>query len=151
MKRLCGLLSALLLSVSAAASEATLQIDGYARETLPGAAMSAAYLTLQNGAQERRQLVRVELPGRSGASADLHTTEERDGVSRMRPLDMLSVPAGGEVQMAPGGVHLMLRGVELRAGDSLPLRLHFASGDAIDIRVPVRSLRAAPGGAHHHG
>lgn len=151
MKRLYGPLAALLLSVAAVADQPALHVDGYARETPPGAAMGAVYLRLHNGAEVVRRLLRVELPGHTDASADLHTTEQRDGVSRMRPLEMLAVPAGGEVQMAPGGVHLMLHGLELRAGDTLPLRLHFASGDTVDIEVPVRSLRAEPEHRHRHG
>lgn len=151
MRRLYSLLAMLVLATSAAANEAMLHIDGYARETLPGAAMTAAYLSLHNGADEGRRLLRVEIPGRTDASADLHTTKERDGVSRMRPLAGLAVPAGSEVQMEPGGVHLMLRGLELRAGDTLPLRLHFASGDAVDIEVPVRGLQTDAERGHHHG
>ncbi|MCW8128429.1 copper chaperone PCu(A)C [Microbulbifer halophilus] len=151
MRRFYSLLATLMLVASAAANEASLRIDGYARETLPGAAMAAAYLSLHNDADEERRLLRVEIPGRVDASADLHTSEERDGVSRMRPLAGLAVPAGGEVQMAPGGVHLMLSGLKLRAGDTLPLRLHFAGGDAVDVEVPVRSLRTDTERDHHHG
>lgn len=154
MNRITGLLlGSLLLAAGAAAAgeqKATLEIGGYARETPPGVAMSAAYLTLHNRGTAARRLRAVELPGRAQASAELHTTVEESGVSRMRPLEQLEVPAGGSLRMAPGGVHLMLHGVQLRAGDRLPLRLRFADGQVIEISVLVRKLRATAD-PHHHG
>ncbi|UHQ54441.1 MULTISPECIES: copper chaperone PCu(A)C [Microbulbifer] len=126
---------------------AALDIDGYARETLPGATMSAAYLTLRNGGDTARTLERVELPGVEGARAQIHSTVRDNGVSRMRPLTALPVPATSSVAMAPGGIHLMLSGAELRAGGQVQLRLHFADGEVQLISVPVRG---AAGQAHHH-
>ncbi|MGL6160509.1 copper chaperone PCu(A)C [Microbulbifer sp.] len=164
MNRIAALLLGTLLLAAVASSEerqqggqeeeqkAPLQVEGYARETPPGVEMSAAYLTLHNRGTAARRLLAVELPGRAQASADLHTTVEENGVSRMRPLELLEVPAGGSLRMAPGGVHLMLHGVRLRAGEQLPLRLRFADGQAIEISVPVRKLRAtADPHRHHHG
>ncbi|SHF68947.1 hypothetical protein SAMN04487965_2457 [Microbulbifer donghaiensis] len=127
-----------------------LEFAGYARETLPGAAMSAAYLSLRNASGKELRLQSVELPGLEDADADLHTTVSEGGVSRMRALPELAIPAGATVEMAPGGVHLMLRGVRLRAGEQLPLRLHFAGGEILELHVPVRQLKAAAE-HHHHG
>lgn len=160
MNRIAALLLATLLLAAVAGAEerqeegkkTSLQVEGYARETPPGVKMSAAYLTLHNHGTSVRRLLAVELPGQGQASADLHTTVEEDGISRMRPLELLEVPAGGHLRMAPGGVHLMLHGVRLRAGDQLPLRLRFADGQVIEISVPVRKLRAtADPHRHHHG
>jgi copper(I)-binding protein len=61
------------------------------------------------------------------------------------------VPAGGAVEMAPGGVHLMLHGLQLRAGEQLPLRLYFANGEVLEVSVPVRRPDAQAGHKHHHG
>jgi copper(I)-binding protein len=44
----------------------------------------------------------------SFADVSLHQTSEVDGVSRMRAVERLSVPAGGKVELKPGGLHLML-------------------------------------------
>lgn len=161
MRKLFALGLALLLNCTAWAAdddgqkpdlEPSLKIDGYARETLPGSAMSAAYLLLNNTGDADLSLQGVELREPEGA-ADLHTTAVgEDGISRMRPLAALVIPAGTEVRMAPGATHLMLRGVMLHAGDTLPLRLRFAGGGVLDIEVPVRSLKAESGEHdHHHG
>lgn len=128
-----------------------LQVEGYARETLPGAGMSAAYLSFHNSGDGDLQLRGVELPGLEKAVADLHTTVNDGGISRMRPLATLAIPAGAEVRMAPGGVHLMLSGVKLRAGERLLLRLRFAGGITRDVVVPVRGPQPAEEHHHHHG
>ncbi|MFC6634457.1 copper chaperone PCu(A)C [Microbulbifer taiwanensis] len=125
-----------------------LELEGYVRETLPGANMSAAYLSLRNNGETDLQLQSVEVPDLEKAIADLHTTINENGVSRMRPLAQLAIPAGEVVTMTPGGLHLMLRGVQLRVGEALPLRLRFASGITLEVEVPVRGLKAAE--AHHH-
>jgi hypothetical protein len=126
-----------------------MQIEGYARETPPGSRISAAYLTLRNSGTAA-QLQAVELPGHPQASAGLHTTIYEQGVSRMRALEALEIPAQSNLVMQPGGVHLMLQGIQLRAQEKLPLRLHFIGGGVIDILLPVHPLVTA-GEHHHHG
>lgn len=146
---LVPLLAVALLPAVAAGGGEGIEVGGYARETLPGSHMSAAYLTLRNTGETARQLRRIELPDHGAAAAELHATIVNAGTSRMRPLGQLPIPAGGEVRMAPGGVHLMLRGLSITAGAELKLRLHFADGGVVDVRVPVRKLQAAAGHAHH--
>ncbi|AMX01546.1 copper chaperone PCu(A)C [Microbulbifer thermotolerans] len=138
------------LGIGASVWAQTVRVQGYARETLPGAAMTAAYLSFHNEGTGDMQLQSVELPDIDGAMVELHTTVDDDGVSRMRPLASLVIPAGGEVRMAPGGTHLMLHGVKLRAGEQLQLRLHFASGAVLEVEVPVRALPVAAQHHHHH-
>ncbi|WHI50829.1 copper chaperone PCu(A)C [Microbulbifer sp. MLAF003] len=79
-----------------------LQVEGYARETPPGAPMSAAYLSLHNTGEHLLLLKAVELRGKQDIGVDLHTTESSDGISRMRPLEQLAIAAGQKLQMAPG-------------------------------------------------
>ncbi|WP_237068605.1 copper chaperone PCu(A)C [Microbulbifer guangxiensis] len=165
MKRITikkGLLAvALILSVPAASAGGSgdgepmlrvagdfLEVRGFVRETLPGLNTSAAYLELDNGADRDLRLVGVQLSNRPGGVASLHTTEERDGISRMRPLKVLPIPAGQTLKMAPGGLHVMLEGVRLRAGDSLSLELQFANGETRAVTLPVRGMQV--GNEHHH-
>lgn len=126
---------------------AGVEVGGYARETLPGAGMSAAYLTLHNAGARGRSLQRVELPQQRGARVQMHSTVSEGGVSRMRPLAALELPPGQEITMAPGGIHLMLSGAELRAGSKVQLRLHFADGEVLEVALPIR---AVAGSGHHH-
>ncbi|QFT53378.1 copper chaperone PCu(A)C [Microbulbifer sp. THAF38] len=146
------LISSLFYTVGVSALTNPLLVEGYARETPPGAPMSAAYLSLHNTGEHLLQLTAVELSGDTKGSANLHTTERAQGVSRMRPLEKLAIAAGEKLQMVPGGVHLMIHGVRLRAGESLPLRLLFADGSSLEVLVPIMGREALEKDHHrHHG
>ncbi|AWF79773.1 hypothetical protein BTJ40_02430 [Microbulbifer sp. A4B17] len=125
--------------------------EGYARETPPGPSMSAAFVSLRNTGDSSQVLTGVELPGAEDASADLHTTVSENGINRMRPLDQVTIAAGASVEMAPGGLHLMIKGLRLQAGEQLSLRLLFADGSSVDILVPIVRIRDEGEHHHHHG
>lgn len=80
---------------------------------------------------------------RSDAFADvsLHETRIVDGVSRMRAVPRLPVPAGGSVELRPGGLHLMLMRphAPLKAGDSVDVVLELEGGATRVVRFEVRS------------
>ncbi|MBN8429235.1 copper chaperone PCu(A)C [Microbulbifer salipaludis] len=133
-----------------------LEAAGYALEMPPGAPMGAAYIALRNLSASERVLARVELPSHPAGKIEMHTTQEVDGVSRMRPLKKIALPGHGTIEMRPGATHLMVHGVTLKAGELLPLRLVFADGTIRDMRLPVygreqQKQRAEPGTGHHHG
>ena len=149
----CLVSSFLLLSTPShtqAAASPQLQASGYAREMPPGAVMGAAYLTLINHSTRERRLQKVELPGHAQASAVIHTTVDVDGVSRMRPQAEVTVAQQQRLEMRPGATHLMLHGVQLKAGEPLQLRLVFADGETLELQIPVHSAVAAEH-QHHHG
>ena len=70
---------------------------------------------------------------------ELHRTLVVDGMSTMRPAGNQSIPAGGSLRFEPGGLHLMLMQPqrELKIGDKVHFRLHFADGGALDVIAPV--------------
>lgn len=140
-------------SVATAADIADVEVAGFARETPPGAPMGVAYLKIHNTGSRERRLLKVELPRHPDASAQLHSTVQEGGVSRMRPLAEIELPKGESLEMHPGATHLMLKGVRLAAGEQLPLRLVFADGSALEVQIPVRAEAPAEhsGHSHHHG
>ena len=75
-------------------------------EPMPGRAMSAGYLVLTNNTDEPVRITRVESP--QFGSVEVHETTITEGVSRMRELAELIVPARGSVTLERGGKHLML-------------------------------------------
>jgi copper(I)-binding protein len=99
--------------------------------------MLAGYLTLRNDG-------RVPVVFRSAQSdifgmVELHRTTIVNGVSTMRAAGDQSIPAGGALHIEPGGLHLMLMQPrrELKVGDIVRFRLHFADGTALDVVAPV--------------
>ena len=97
---------------------------------MPGRQMSAGYLVLTNNTDEPLRITSVESP--QFGRVEVHETTIEDGVSRMRELAELIVPAHGSVRLQRGGKHLMLmRPADLDDG----VALQFFSGD-----TPVLSV-----------
>ena len=122
-----------------AAAQPDIQIENaWVREAPPSARMLAAYMTLKNSAAQDQVLVEVQSPAFSHVM--LHKSEVIDGVARMIHLDEVVIPAGGSVQLEPGGLHLMMPAPETRlsAGDRVPLVLMFADGNQIEVQAEVR-------------
>jgi copper(I)-binding protein len=88
----------------------------------------------------------------AAATVELHTHINDDGVMRMRQVEDIAIPAGGETVLQPGGLHLMLIGLHqpLQPGDSLTLELEFDDGSTRSLTVPVRKIEMGQMGHHHH-
>ena len=73
---------------------------------MPGRHMSAGYLVLTNNTDE--PIVIDEVTSPQFSAVEMHETTLEDGISRMRRIDALIVPAHGSVTLERGGKHLML-------------------------------------------
>lgn len=115
-------------------------LDAWARETVEGQTMAAAYLTVSNANAEPIRLVSVS--SEAAASASLHRSMVENGIATMRPLAGLVVEGEGTAVLEPGGDHIMLEGLEtpLVEGSRIPLTLTFESGEVV--RVPVEIVGA---------
>lgn len=58
----------------------------------------------------------------------------------MRPVEKIDVPAGKQVEMKPGGYHIMLLNLkrDLRAGTVVKLTLQFRKAGKIPVSAEVR-------------
>ena len=147
-KRIAVGVMLLMTCLLAVADSSIVVRDAWVREAPPGAAVLAAYFTLENTGTKEDKLVAVRGPDFD--KIEIHATEIRDGVARMIALDALPIPPHTVVKLAPGGYHIMLHHPRraLAAGMSVKLELHFESGTRLAVVAPVR--RAESGPAHHH-
>ena len=102
-------------------------MNAWVREARPGAKTNAGYLTLVNVGTEDAVLIGVECA--AFERVEIHEMARVDGLMRMRRLKELRIPAGGLVQLKPGGMHLMLiRAVErVVLGQKVDMTLKFKS------------------------
>jgi hypothetical protein len=108
----------------------------------PTGSSSAAYFVLRSRSDTPDRLLAA---GSAVASAvETHESREEGGVMRMRAVEGIDVPAGGRVELRPGGLHLMLVGLNrsLAEGDSVELTLRFREAGEVTVRLPV--LLAGP-------
>ena len=116
-------------------------MDARSRPSPMAGGNGAAYLVVLNGLDTD-----VQLTGAATAAADvveLHETVEDNGVMRMIPQpDGFTVPAGGSVELKPGGKHVMMIGLAkpLETGDEFELTLNFDNGESMTLTVPVADM-----------
>ena len=110
--------------------------DALCRPTPNGRQVTGCYLTVTAPAADT--LVSVASP--VAALAQIHETKMESNMMMMRELEQgLPLPAGEAVVLAPGGNHIMLMGVAepLRAGDTVPLTLTFATAAPVEVAATV--------------
>lgn len=114
------------------------------------AKVGGVFLTLQNGGKADDRLLKAASP--AAASVELHTHVKDGDAMRMRPVEDIPVPAGGQTMLEPGGYHIMLIGLKqpLKEGGQIPLTLTFEKAGDISIEVPVVKAGAAAAGGHKH-
>lgn len=124
--------------------------DGWIREAPPTTRVLAAYMQITNLTDADLTITEITSP--DFGSAELHRTVVEDGMARMLPVPELTVPATGSLQLAPGGLHLMLFDPvrPLAEGDSVTLVLHRSDGICITLSVPVRRDTGEEHVHHHH-
>ncbi len=135
------LAAAIALGAASGDATTTLEVRGaWVRAMPPGRAMTAAYATIEN-----KGTVDVTLTGVSASRGDasLHESMRVDGRMSMRPVEKLSIPAGGEIRLEPGGLHVMLMGLERVPAEGESVELCFDS-DAQELCVDAPVMKRAP-------
>ena len=124
----------------------------FARATVGPARVSAAYLTIKNaGDADTLIAASTDVAGK----VELHTMDMANGVMRMREVEGgIALPANETVSLKPGGLHIMLLGLDapLVEGETFPLTLTFEQAGEIVVDVAVESPAAKGHSGHnHHG
>lgn len=101
---------------------------------------SAVYLRLRNLGEVDDRLVGGKTS--SAARVEIHESFVVDDVMRMRELDGLEVSPRSDVELRPGGIHLMLLGLTepLLEGEEIDLTLRFHRSGEVFVRAPVRRM-----------
>jgi periplasmic copper chaperone A len=123
--------------------------QAWVRATAPGQTTAAVYMQIES--KEPAVLVSAASP--VAKMAEAHETSVENGVTKMRAVERLALPAGKTVELKPGGYHIMLMGLAkpLRPGDKVPITLMLETPDRkhrnVTVRAQVREL-ASPGEEH---
>ncbi len=152
LKTAAALLTGAALSFAAAAADSAISVsDPYVRLLPPGAPASAAYLVISNSGAIDRQLVKAESP--AAQAVELHEHRNENGVMKMREVGGIAIKAHGQVELKPGGYHLMLIGVKkpLKEGDSVTITLVFDDGSRLAVEAPVRKADMPTAMGMDHG
>ena len=115
--------------------------DGVVRAMEEGADMTAIFGTLHNTTDKDLKVVGFT----SSIEAEQYRIHEVvDGVMQEKA-GGFDIPAGESVELAPGGYHFMLMGVDepIRAGEAVTMTLELGDGSTVELGdIPVRSIGA---------
>lgn len=106
--RLITFISGLLIATIASA-ELVVE-EGFVRKPIPGRSMSAAFMSIRNTGVEDVVIKTAKIEG--AKSVEIHTHSHQNGVMRMRQLHSLEIKSGQVVSLEPGGLHLMVFGIQ---------------------------------------
>ena len=130
--------------------------DAWVRATVPQQKATGAFMQLQ--AAQDRKLVSVSSP--LTPIVEVHEMSMQGDVMKMRQVPTIALPAGKNVDLKPGGYHVMLMDLkqQVKAGDVVPMTLIVedlnGKRESVEVKAPVRALNAinqAGGhGSHQH-
>jgi hypothetical protein len=148
-----SLFLASLIAAPAYAGSVIEVIHPWARPTIPNRP-GAAYFGIHNLGDAPDRLIGARAEG--VGKIEIHKAEQMDAVMTMAPVDAVDIPAGGMAHLGPGGVHLMMFGIDspLKEGGTLEMILIFESAGEVAINVPVSKTMGDPehhGEGHQHG
>ena len=122
--------------------------NAYTRATVPGQMAAGGFMKIENkGAADQL----LSASSSVASEVQLHEMSMDGQVMKMRQVKDISVPAGGTVELKPGGLHLMLMGIKkpLATGETIPVKLKFAKAGEVEVKMPVNAM-GAHGGAMKH-
>jgi copper(I)-binding protein len=143
-KTLLALLAGALASGAALAQVSV--SDAWVRATVPQQKSAGAFMRLRAATPAR--LVSVSTP--VADRAELHQMQMQGHTMTMHAVDAVALPAGQDVDLGPGGYHVMLFGLkkQLKEGDSVPLTLVIedAAGKRHEVQAsaPVKPITFQP-------
>lgn len=131
---------ALLVLLAACSPDCTPVVrDGWVRWLPMDMPMAAGFGRIDNPCRTPVTIVAASSPRFAGIS--LHETRIDEGISRMRVVRELLVPAGETVLLQPGGLHLMLMQPQsaLQQGETIQIDFVLKDGGALRGGMTVRA------------
>jgi copper(I)-binding protein len=109
--------------------------EAWVRAMPPGSMMTAGFGRLVNNGDQELEIIAYTSPQFNDVS--LHQTIVVDGLSRMKAVPVLKIPAGSDFELAPGGFHLMFMSPANALEDVLSIRIELADGGQFSFELPV--------------
>lgn len=99
---------------------------------------SAVYMVLANSSATPDRLLSAAAD--VAGAVEIHESSMDGDVMRMQQLtDGIEIPANGQVELKPGGLHVMLIGLtrDLNPGETFPVTLQFEQAGAVTVEAEV--------------
>lgn len=125
--------------LACAPSDGTLTVnDAWARTARAGE-NGAAYFVIKNDSASDDNLLSVS--SNIAITAEVHMSMmDENGVMSMQMQEAVAIPAKGQLEFKPGGLHVMFVGLnrDLKAGDTITLILLFKKAGEVAVQVEIK-------------
>jgi hypothetical protein len=112
--------------------------DAWIKNLPPAVPVRAGYMTIRNTQANAVSIIAI----RSDAftSVEIHRTIAEDGMMRMEPVPTLIIEPDSSVQLAPGGLHLMMMNPteSTKPGDVLEIVIELDDGSTQSLNMTVK-------------
>ena len=121
--------------------------NAWAKTTVPGGKVSAAYMDIKSTAPVKLLKAETSIAG----NVEIHNMTMKDGVMEMKAVEAIDVPANKTLSLKPGGYHVMLMmlAASINKGDSVPIKLTFEGADKKPFTVDVKANAKESNSADH--
>jgi hypothetical protein len=129
----------MLLLILPGSAVAELEIhDAWIKNLPPAVPVRAGYMTIRNAQPNAVSIIAIRSD--AFASVEIHRTIAEDGMMRMEPVPTLVIEPDSSVQLAPGGLHLMMMNPTqaTRPGDVLQIVIELDDGSAQSLNMTVK-------------
>ncbi len=111
--------------------------DARIKNLPPTVPVRAGYMTIHNPSQVAISIVAIH--SEAFASVEIHRSAMQDGMMRMDLVEALEIDANTSLQLAPGGLHLMMmQPVEAtRPGEQIEITLQLSDGSEQSLKMEV--------------
>lgn len=126
-------------------AQAPLTASGaWVREPVPGRAVTAAFVVIENAGAADLQIVGATCD--AAGTVEMHEMVRSGDMMKMAPVKSIVVPARGKVELRPGGLHLMLFELKkpLKEGDTVNLTLTTDTGARVQAAAAVKKFQMKP-------
>jgi len=129
---------ALFVASFSAFADSIVVTEAWIKNLPPSVPMRAGYMKLENTSAKSLSIVGVE--SELFMQVDIHETVKKNGMMSMQPVPVLSIPAGTAVELAPGGMHLMMMKPKetLKPGDQVSITLQFDDDSTQTLQMTVK-------------
>lgn len=132
-----------LAAMARADDHASLELDDLRIRAVHGSVkVTAGFVTIRNNGSDDDRLISIstEFAGKN----ELHTMAVENGVMKMRALkDGIEIPAGGEVMLKPGGLHMMFMKLSdmPKMGETRMITFVFEKAGTITLSADVKMVK----------
>ena len=107
--------------------------DAWIRSGPPNSTIFAGYLKFTNTSSTEISI--KELKSNAFEKIEMHSSFTEDGISSMKKLNALEIPANSTLNLKPGGYHLMLNSPNkmIKESDLIELMIYFETEGSIKI------------------